>query len=1119
MFFTIEKIQSQLKEIRKAIVREAIDITDFKYWEGPFPEPGENPVPGAECPEFDDRHWKDFSLGEFWGGYDRLAWFRTWLDIPAEWRKEKLALRFLVGPRDGGNSTAETLLYVDGTPLQAIDVWHPRAWLPEELTRRPPILIALKAWSGVLGVPERRHFQQAQLVRIDRETENFYYRCDTLLRAVKVLDANDLRRDRMLQALQSAFLQIDFLKPGSEAFYNSIAEANGCLEEELAQFQMLTEVKPRVVGIGHAHIDMAWLWRLRHTREKAARTFTTALHLMRQFPEYRFMHSSPQLYKFLKEDYPDLFERVKEKIISGQWEITGGMWVEADTNLPNGESLVRQILLGKRFVRQEFGVEMRTLWLPDVFGYSWALPQIILKSGLKYFLTSKISWSQFNRFPHDTFLWRGIDGSEVLTHFITTPEENSHIYTYNGQLTPDQVQGMWVNYRQKELNDELLMLYGWGDGGGGPTQEMLESGINLKNLPGIPNVSLDRAETYLKRLEERLAGKDLPVWDGELYLEYHRGTYTSQAKSKRANRKAEVLYHNAEWLCTLAHVLGPLDEYPIDELRSGWERILLNQFHDILPGSSIRQVYEDSHEDYRQIETIGTTALDQAGNALRQSLHLHEQDILVLNSLSWDRPGLIEIPWLPSIAASGTLTVNGEEAHVQQVNSAEGTKALLEIPVAPSLGYQAYSITTKEPPAVVVTEKIASSAESILWQPGSKPSGASRPNGNGNGNGKHGKPTRLLPPPPQLPDQITPINDGYHEISVAPDSLENRFYRIELNDKGQITSIWDKENEREVLAEGKTGNVLQAFEDKPMNFDAWDVDIYYQEKMREVVDFVGAEVEEAGPLRGVLRLSWRFADSNITQRLTVYRSNRRIDFRTEVDWHERQVLLKVAFPVNIRATHATYDIQFGNIERPNHWNTSWDYARFESLGHKWADLSEGNFGVALLNDCKYGYDVKNNVIRLTLIKSAIHPDEQADQGEHIFTYSLLPHKGDWREGDVVAEAYDLNYPLIVVAGDKNGNADFGEGNLPQSQRFAEIDARNVILETVKQAEESEAVIVRFYEYMQYRKNRVRVRFGRPIIGAMACNLMEEDEEPAEFEGDLLSFPIDPYEIKTFKIWF
>ncbi len=1048
MFFTLRKLEKRLPELRAAIHRETRDIPVFRYFEGE--------VPGAERPDFDDSAWQNFSTGDTWGGYDSVAWFRARVAIPDGWQRRKLALRFLVGPRDGAGSTAETLLYVNGAPLQAIDVWHEEAWLPPEFLSSGEISVALKAWSGVWAIPDRRRFKLAQLVWIDPAAETLYYVASTLVKAVRVLHEDDLRRWTLLQALNEAYLLVDFGKPGSDRFYESLAAAAELLCDRVGHMEQLHELKPRVVGIGHAHIDMAWLWRLMHTREKAARTFSTALHLMRQYPEYRFMHSSPQLYKFLKHDYPDIFAQVKEKIAAGQWEVTGATWVEPDVNIPSGESLVRQFLFGRRFVRDEFGKEMSVLWLPDVFGYSYALPQIIRRSGITYFLTSKISWNQYNRFPYDTFRWRGLDGAEVLTHFVTAPEENSHIYTYNAQVRPHDVKGIWDSYRQKDLNDELLLLYGFGDGGGGPTQEMLENARWQKNLPGIPTVELDTAEHFFERLGERVSGRKLPVWDGELYLEYHRGTYTSQAYNKRANRKAEILYHNAEWLGALAGILNPSFEYPSQSLNEGWELILLNQFHDILPGSSTHAVYEDSRQDYERITEVGERAVSGAMQSLTGNMALSQDSIVVFNSLSWQRGDLIELPWSQELSGKSILGAAGQSARTQVVAAANEKAVLIEVDQVPSLGYRAYPLV-----------------DSSRAAPGEASS-----------------------------------------LTITPAILQNRFYRIDLNDRGQITSLLDKQRQREVIAPGERGNVFQVFEDKPIAFDAWDIDLFYQEKMREVSQLVAAEVEEIGPLRGVLRLEWRYEDSIIVQRLTLYDRSPRIDFRTEVDWQERQVLLKVAFPVSVRATRATYDIQFGSIERPTHWNTSWDYARFETLGHKWADLSEGDYGVALLNDCKYGHDIKDHVMRLTLIKSAIDPDPLADQGRHIFTYSLLPHSGGWREADVPREAYALNVPLLG----STVLASAGDG-LPSQLEFASVDAGHVIVETVKKAEREDAWIVRVYEYRQCRSSGVTLRFAQPLRSAVECNLMEEQDSPVEFDGDCLTFPINPFEIKTFRVKF
>ncbi len=1044
MFFTVEKIQKHLGDVRAAIQRETIDIPCFCYKEGDQPD--------AERVDFDNSGWDEFSIGSEWGGRDVTAWFRTQIMIPQPWRSQKVVLRFQVGPRDGGGSTAESLLYVNGKPLQGLDVWHEEAWLPPEEMQSGLVQVAIKAWGGVIDTPQRRRFSQARIIRIDQTAEQLYYSLDTILKTVQTLPEEDFRRVQMVQALDNAYRRIDFLKPRSEWFYQSLRQALDTLDVEMAQLDGHHQPGPVVVGVGHAHIDVAWLWRVSHSREKVSRTFSTALHLMRQYPGYHYMHSTPQLYQYLKEDYPDLYRRVKEQVSGGRWEPTGGMWVEADVNMPSGESLVRQFLYGKRFFQQEFEVDNKVLWLPDVFGYSPALPQIAKKSGIQYFLTSKISWNQYNRFPYDTFHWRGIDGTELLTTFVTTPSDNGR-FTYNGMLEPKDVKGMWDQYRQKEVNHELLQLFGWGDGGGGPTKEMLEAGQRMKSMPGLPRVEFGSAEPYFERLGKRLENKRLPVWDGELYLEYHRGTYTSQAYNKYANRRSEFLFHDAEWLNSLAGILLPGNSYPKTQLRRGWELILLNQFHDVLTGSSIHEVYEDSTQDYETIRQIGEEAVHSAQNSVIEHIGLEKDSLVAFNSLGFDRDGLFDLPGSPALDGKTVLDEQGQPLPVQVNRAGEHQRILLEATNVPGLGYQSYPLVDAQ-------------AEEI-------------PN----------------------------------ELVVTPARLENRYYRIQLNERGQMISLFDKRAGREILADGQRGNVLQVFEDKPLDCDAWDIDIYYLDKMREVSDLVEATVEETGPVRGVLKLRWRLFDSEIIQRVTIYRTSRRIDFVTTADWHEHQALLKVAFPVDIRATHATYDIQFGALERPNNWNTSWDAARFEVFAHKWADLSEGDYGVSLMNDCKYGYDVKDNVLRLTLIKSGVYPDPMADQGSHKFTYSLLPHEGDWRTGRVIQEAYSLNEPVFgsIQAAQK--------GDLPQQFQLAQLSADHIMVETIKKAEEGDAWVVRLYETQQRRKKAARLTFALPIRKALECNLIEESEGPANVQGCALEFAIGPYEIKTFLVWF
>lgn len=1046
MYFTVNKAQKYISDLRKYLFEETIKIESFKH----LP----HDIPDAHRVDFDDSDWDDFAVGNYWGGRDQTHWFRTDVHIPESWINEKVALFIIPGSgQEGGLAGSETLAYIDGVPVQGLDTNHHQIHMLPEWKQKGQIKLALKAFSGLQH--EGRWFRAASLVRINVPAEDFYFRALAILETIKVLPEGDFDRETLIRFLNDAINTADFRKPGSPAFYQSIAQANDTLKQRLAEYKPKDENKPIITAVGHSHIDVAWLWRLKHTREKSSRTFSTVNHLMREYPEYQFLQSQPQLYEYIKNDYPEIYEVIKENAAAGKWEVTGGMWVEADCNVPSGESLVRQFLFGTRFMKEEFGVDCSILWLPDVFGYSWALPQIIIKSGLKYFMTTKISWSQYNRPTYDTFKWRGIDGTEVLTHFITTTEARTpQFYTYNGMLNPASAQRSWEHYQQKDINNELLLAYGWGDGGGGPTKEMIEMGKRMQELPGIPEIRFGKAEPYFQRLEERVEGNPkLPVVDGELYLEYHRGTYTSQAKIKKNNRQGEILLHDVELFNSLALRYIEGHDYPQEEINENWKILLRNQFHDILPGSSITEVYEDSEEEFAELFQSGEKYLKNALDAVACQVALDGEKLVVFNSLSWDRGGIVTLPWRKEFTDKGFYTENGTRL-LSKVVEYDGIKSVdIQVPSIPALGYKTFIVR---------------------------------------------------------PDDGSPFPEVAHEVRFKDAVIESKYYRIQLNEQGQITSLYDKEAQREVIPEGKIANLLQAFEDRPMSFDAWDIDIYYREKEYPVDNLVKWDVLENGPDRVVLAFQWKFSDSVINQKMIVYAHHRRIDFKTDVDWNERQILLKVAFPVDVRSTKATYEIQFGNVERPTHWNTSWDYAKFETVAQKWVDLSERDYGVSLLNDCKYGHDIKDNIMRLTLIKSGIDPDPHADQGHHQFTYSLFPHKGDWFAAQTTQAAYELNYELLAVYSNNP------VGKLPAEGRLLTVDSTSTILDTVKKSEDGTELVLRFYEFGN-RRDSVRVSLPETLQSVKECNLMEVDDRPVEFHENTFSFELKPYEIRTFKI--
>ncbi|QSF47396.1 alpha-mannosidase [Paenibacillus tianjinensis] len=1042
MFWTEEKLAARIAELAEYRYRETFQLEDWLVVEDKVGGNGMYP-PVLEG-------GKTLRLGAYWSGRDVYLWLNKSVKIPAEWQGRRITGRFDFGRTGGGtNSGFEALLFVDGKPYQGVDSNHQEVFFEADAAGRT-LDFTFRLWSGLEGggkpVLQEHRIKQAELAYLDDAADNLYYTGRAVLGVSKQLTENQPEKQGLLMALDRAFNLLDWSKPGSDAFYSSVAEADDLLATQLAG--MKREHPVTVTAIGHTHIDVAWLWRLTHTREKAARSFSTVLRLMKQFPEYIFLQTQPQLYEYIKHDYPELYTQIAERVAEGRWEAGGAMWLEADCNLTSGESLVRQILYGTKFFREEFGGECKYLWLPDVFGYSWALPQILRKSGIDTFMTTKISWNQYNRMPHDTFTWRGIDGSEVLTHFITTPEgpgSSASYYTYNGVIEPFSVQGIWDQYRDKNLNRELLLSYGYGDGGGGVNREMLEMRRRLERLPGIPTLKTGRADEYFESLKKTVKNTDQYVhtWDGELYLEYHRGTYTSQAYNKRMNRKLELLYREAEWLqVLLAAESGSFLQYPAEELLEGWKIILRNQFHDIIPGSSIREVYEDSRLEYMEAEKIGTQAADDAAAALISiSGSAIETGYTVLNGAFFNRAGLLSL----TCTDPQELVWRDADGHVLRSQRLNG-EWLIEVPAIPMMGT-----------AVITTEAAASirAATPFTWED-----------------------SRLTTP----------------------------FYILEWNSSGQLVRIYDRTASREVLAPDECGNVLQVFEDKPKNYDAWDIDLYYQEKQREITDLQTIELTENGPLAAILQLKWQYLDSCIIQRVKVYAVSRRIDFETMVDWHEQHQLLKVAFPVAVRATEATYDIQFGNVKRPTHWNTSWDYARFESVGHQWADLSERGYGVSLLNDCKYGYDIKDHVMRLSLIKSATEPDWQADQGEHQFTYALLPHIGDWVAGQTAEEAWALNNPLRAVKGSYSAGA---------GKSLIRTDAPGIAIDAVKLAEQGDGFIVRLHEYTGSRST-VLLGSDYTVHSWQACDLMERPLEEAVV-GWEMTREFKPYEISTFLV--
>lgn len=1006
--------------------------------------------------EADD--WELFPENGTWGASGHVC-FYTEFSLPEAYEGKHVVIRVDTQAVVGWNvDNPQFLVYLDGRQICGLDVNHAEFDLSEAEKSKTVHTLRLYAYvnHGVDDV-----FLSVNAYILNSEARTLGFDLWTALESAMMLPEDGLERIELLKKLNTAVNCLDMRKPGSEAFFQSVKEAHFYMMEEVyGRGDQNKEIEAHCIG--HTHIDVAWRWPLRQTREKAVRSFSTVIRLMEKYPEYRFMSSQPQLYQFVKEDCPELYEKIKEKIREGVWEPEGAMWVEPDCNLTSGESLVRQLIYGKRFFREEFGKDNEVLWLPDVFGYSASMPQILKKAGVNYFMTTKISWNEYNRIPNDTMMWRGIDGTEILTYFITTPnicsdEERrpgGFFATYNGGITPAFIEGAWERYQNKDINTEILTCFGHGDGGGGATSEMLEVGKRLEyGLPGVPAVRQTFSGEFFRELEKRLEKERLPRWVGELYLEFHRATYTSMGRNKRYNRLCEFKNTDAEFLSALALWNGGV-EYPEEELRHVWEITLLNQFHDILPGSSIKEVYDDSREQFEEILGLTGGIIENGMAVLAGGIHTGRDSVVVVNTAGVRRDAIAGLRTDEPVAVyEGGVKLPGQM----------GSDGIYRFAAQglPQKGYRIYELKKE-------SEEESGSLKS--------------------------------------------------RITVTPRTIDTPYYHILVDEDGYFTSIYDREEDRELVQKGKRANVFQVFEDRPWKYEAWNLDEFYTEKMWEVTGLEEWTVTESGPVRTCIRTKRHFSDSEIIQTIIFYTGSKRIDFQTKVDWNESQLFLKTAFPLDIMADKGVFEIQYGNVERMTHRNTSWDRARFEVCAHKWADLAENGYGAALLNDCKYGYDVLDSVMRLSLIKSGVDPNPEADREVHEFTYAFYPHSGDFREGHVIMEAYDLNCPVYTAFVRGTGQIDSGINETPPFS-FVSSSLENVVIEVVKKAEESDDLIVRMYEAYGRRCRPVISLSTTTPASVWECDLLERDCCEIELNQDGKSFMtvMMPYEIKTLKL--
>ncbi len=984
--------------------------------------------------EATQRSYAPFPVGTQWGAKWEYGWFKGQVTLPEAAKGERIVLMMDVG--------GESAVYVNGVAVGEANTHHPGMRRDHELALYHDLLLATEGVPGaqydvyIEGYaghgPRKAYVGPTPPGRValpeppDKQAtigdstfgvwqEDVYQLLldvQTLYEVRDALDPDSLRVQEIDAGLRDFTTIVDFELPNDAM----LATVRVCRERLKPLLDCVNgSTAPTLYAFGHSHIDVAWLWPLAETERKCVRTFANQLALMEQYPEYKFLQSQPHLYWMVQTHYPDLYERIKKAVADGQFIPEGGMWVEADTNISGGESLIRQFIHGKRFFKDEFGVECELMWLPDVFGYSGAMPQIMKGCGIKYFSTQKIFWAYNSdvKFPLNTFWWEGIDGTQILVHLHND---------YNSLTNPAATIQRWRERVQKDGFSTRLMPFGWGDGGGGPTRLHLDFLRRQKNLEGVPKVVIASPIDYFKDQEQK------PVPDryvGELYFQAHRGTYTSQAKTKLGNRRSEIALREAEMWSVAAAAKGYA--FPAATMDTAWKKVLLNQFHDIIPGSSIQRVYEEAEAAYAEVIATANGVTAQA----MATLAADADALTVFNSLNWERVALVTLPagWQGAQDAHGPLPAQTVDGALQ----AEVT--------VPSCGW-----------------------------------------------------TTLHPATPSAPANT---------LAAAPTVLENDLLRVTFDATGQITSIYDKATARELAA--GVCNALKMYKDIPTNWDAWDLDSMYEATPVTLDPAATVTVLDAGPLVARLQVKRTLHNSPMTQTISLRRGSRRVEFHTVIDWNESHKLLKVNFPVTIYSTEALHEIQFGHIARPTHKSRPFDAERFEVSMHKWTALTEGNRGFAVLNDCKYGVNVDGNSINLTLLKSALAPDMNADKGRQEFTYAFTAWNGTFFDSGLVQKGYELNIPVAAAAGDA------GAGSL-----FA-VDAPNVVIETVKPAEDNSGdVIVRLYEALR-SATRCTLTTSLPVRKAAQTTMLEEHECDLAMQEGRIALDFRPFEIKTVRL--
>ena len=1031
-------------------------------------------VPHPEEPAIDDSGWSVLTVKNVSGPGGRNAneehWtgtrvFRRWVQIPEKIHGYSTAgSRVSLDLRFGSPGSLMITVFSNGAILYRGDDDN---ILPVLLTESAqPGQKFLVAARVVAGDEQQSEFFHSELVMDAPKSrpDPAQLRLELLASRPIIAAYEDGKADRQRQ-YDEAVKAIDFspLEKGDQAaFDSSLKSAQSKLAVLRPWLQQFT-----IRAVGNSHIDMAWLWPWTETVEVVRNTFQSVLDLMREYPDFKFTMSSARTYEWMQEKYPDLYHQIEQRVKEGRWEIIGGMWVEPDLNMPDGESLVRQILVGKRYFQKNFGVDVKIGWNPDSFGYNYQLPQIYKKSGMDYFVTQKLMWAhEFTTFPYKFFWWQSPDGSRLLTYF-----PHDYADPIDAEPLGSQVAVWMPSIYGSKIPDkpEMMHLYGVGDHGGGPTRVMLDHAEQMRSPDFVfPKLEFSFASEFFADMEKKLPSMNVPTWDGELYFQYHRGVFTTQAETKRRIRRSEENVLNAEKFASLATLYGK--PYPQDLMLQTWKNLLFDHFHDIMPGSGIAVNYLDAK---RNLEDVDRAANDVTRSSLQEiAAHVNTQGegapVMLFNSLSWPRLEVTEVEAQLSGPAQNIEVADSAgklvPSQLLSIDSDTHRARLLLLSRTPSFGYQTYFVRA------------------------------------------------------QQSSQVLPAG-----VVASADTLENEYLRVKIDPQtGCMTSLFDKRSGTEALAPADTntggpknsicGNLLQTFVDKPKQWDAWNIDADFEKQHWDLDKADEVKLVESGKLRAAIRVKKHFQNSTFVQDITLYAGLPRVDVKMQVEWHEKHILLKVAFPVSAHSDKATYEIPYGSVERPTTRNTPAEQAQFEVPAYRWADISEANHGLSLLNDSKYGYDATGNVLRVSLLRSPEWPDPHADEGHHEFTYSVYPHGGGWKDALTIRQGYELNYKLIALPVEKH------HGTLAPEHSFLQVQADNVIVSALKKSEDANALTLRFYEWAG-KSGDVVLNLPTAAQSASETDLMEKPAGSLAVGNGKVIVPTKPYEIKTIQVQF